>query len=56
MDWMCFVGGDTSKQGKTREIKGKQVKEDLKTLASIRVDFKEKRKGKQGDFLNIRIS
>lgn len=23
MDWMCFVGGDTSRQGKSREIKGK---------------------------------
>ena len=24
MDWMCFVGGYTSKQGKSREIKGNQ--------------------------------
>nr|DAS00132.1 MAG TPA: hypothetical protein [Caudoviricetes sp.] len=24
MDWMCFVGGDTSKQGKTRGIKENQ--------------------------------
>lgn len=24
MDWMCFAGGDTSKQGKSREYKGNQ--------------------------------
>lgn len=26
MDWMCFAGGDTSKQGKPRETKGNQGK------------------------------
>ena len=41
---------------KDKKTARKQVKEDLKTLASIRVEFKEKRKGKQGDFLNIRLS
>lgn len=41
---------------KDKKTARKQVKEDLKVLASIRVEFKEKRRGNQGDFLNIRLS
>lgn len=33
-----------------------QARKDLETLVSIRVEFREKRRGKQGDYLNIRLS
>lgn len=40
MDWMCFVGGDTSKQGKTRENKGKkrEIKENQEEPREIKVN------------------
>lgn len=37
-----------------KEIR-KQVKADLKTLASIRIEFKEKRRGEEVGYLNMRL-
>ena len=41
-----------------RDIKSarEQVKEDIRALDRLRIEYREKQKGKQGDFLNVNIS
>jgi len=34
----------------------KQVKDDIAALDKLRIEYRERRKGKQGDFLNISLS